>query len=131
MRQKQFSLILLPTKNQNHFSDRLDKIPSLLRTDHLNEEEKSLIDICLVFNQIVFIEGVKLTHTDVIMPEISTKDSLPINTKTYRYHKDEVNQQMAQMLSDNIIEPSISRLNQLYGLILKNWKPLIKRKGEW
>lgn len=32
---------------QNSLSTGLDKISSLLRTDHLSEEERSLIDICL------------------------------------------------------------------------------------
>lgn len=48
----------------NPISDRLNKISELLRTDHLNEEEKSsLVDVFHEFNDLFFIDGNKLTNT--------------------------------------------------------------------
>lgn len=117
---------------QNSSSNRLNKIASLLRTDHLSEEEKSsLIQICHEYNHIFFIDGDKLSYTDAVMHEIHTENSIPINTKSYRYpeiHKDEVNQQISKMLNDNIIEPSISPWNSPVWIVPKKIDASGKRK---
>lgn len=103
------------TSDNNFKSERLEKISNLLRTDHLNSEEKqSLLQICHEFNHIFYIDGDKLTFTDTIAHNIPTSSKVPINAKTYRFpevHKEEVNKQINQMLDENIIEPSNSPWN--------------------
>lgn len=117
---------------QNSLSDRLQKITSLLRIDHLNKEEKSsLLEICHDFSDIFYVEGDQLTFTDAVMHEIHTNSSLPINTKSYRYpevHKEEVNQQINKMLTDGIIEPSNSPWNSPVWIVPKKLDASGKRK---
>lgn len=85
---------------------------SLLRTDHLNSEEKhALKNLTQEFSDIFFVEGQPLTFTHEVKHEIRTQDENPIFTKTYRYpqvHKEEVKRQIAQMLKSGIIRPSYS-----------------------
>ncbi|KAB0793022.1 hypothetical protein PPYR_12642 [Photinus pyralis] len=103
------------TSTGNHNSSRLAIINNLLRTDHLNSEEKdSLFKICKEFNHIFHVDGDKLTYTDSIKHSIPTSSQTPVNTKTYRFpaiHKEEVNKQVNKMLEDNVIEPSYSPWN--------------------
>lgn len=84
----------------------------LLRTDHLNEEEKSVIlDLCSKFSDIFYQDGTPLTFTSRVKHHIRTTDEVPIYTKTYRYpfvHKKEVETQINKMLSQNIIRQSNS-----------------------
>lgn len=91
---------------------RETEIANLLRTSHMNEEEKELIiNICQEFSDIFYLEGDKLTFTSEIKHTINTKDSAPIYTKSYRYpyiHKEEVKSQISKMLDQGIIKPSIS-----------------------
>lgn len=87
-------------------------ITDLIRTDHLNvEERKVLLKLCNQFEDIFFKEGQNLTFTNQIKHEIKTKDNIPIYTKSYRYpqiHKEEVQRQIMQMMDQGIIRPSFS-----------------------
>jgi len=84
----------------------------LLRTDHLNTEEKSkLLNLCRKFNDIFYREGQALTFSNKIKHHIKTKDDLPIYTKSYRYpevHRAEVQKQITEMLRDGVIRQSFS-----------------------
>lgn len=87
-------------------------IDKLIRTDHLNNEEKqSIIHLCKKYEDVFFREGDNLSFTNKIKHEIKTTDDLPIYTKSYRYphiHKNEVNTQIEKMLKQGIIKPSYS-----------------------
>lgn len=84
----------------------------LLRTEHLNKEEKSLLfNICHEYRDVFFQEGEKLTFSNTIKHEITTKDDVPIYCKSYRYpyvHKEEVNRQINELLNQGIIRTSYS-----------------------
>lgn len=88
------------------------KITSLLRTEHMNSEEKnSIIQLCKNFKDIFFYEDTKLTFTNQVKHKINTTDEIPVHSKTYRYpyiHKPEVEKQISKMLNDGIIQPSNS-----------------------
>lgn len=127
--------IMQISKNNNSVdsdSSRLSKITNLLRTDHLNQEEKSsLISICHEYNNIFHLEGDKLTTTDAIMHEIHTTPCSPINTKSYRYpqiHKEEVDRQISKMLDENIISHSISPWNSPVWIVPKKQDASGKKK---
>lgn len=69
------------------------------------------MNLCIRHNYLFSLEGDILSWTNAIWQEIPTTPNAPIFTKTYRYteiHKNEVNNQITKMLTQNIIEPSIS-----------------------
>lgn len=88
------------------------QISELIRTDHLNpEEKKSIIALCRSYEDIFFREGQSLTFTNNIKHSIKTTDNIPIFTKSYRYpyiHKQEVSKQINDMLNQGIIRHSYS-----------------------
>lgn len=85
---------------------------SLIRSDHLNEEEKNNLKLLLAkFPNIFHKPNDKLTFTNQIKHKIETSDEIPVHAKSYRYpyiHKQEVQRQIDQMLTDGIIRPSSS-----------------------
>ena len=87
-------------------------IEHLLRTDHLNREEKNqLLKLCKRYNDIIYIEGEQLTFSNQIKHTINTTDDVPIYMKSYRYpyiHKQEVQDQISKMLEQGIIRQSYS-----------------------
>jgi hypothetical protein len=81
-------------------SNRLSKLRSELRTDHLNVEERvSLIKICEEYNDVFHLLGDKLTFTTAAEHAIPTPMIDPnrgINTKPYRIpevHNEKVKKQ--------------------------------------
>lgn len=93
------------TENQTKFGN-------LIRTNHLNVEEKQkLLKLLSKFNHLFQLENQQLSFTNQIKHEIRTKDDLPVYTKSYRYphiHKEEVQKQISKMLDQGIIRPSYS-----------------------
>lgn len=85
---------------------------SLIRSDHLNPEEKrNLQKLLCQFPNILHNPKDKLTFTNQVKHLIKTSDDIPVHSKSYRYpyvHKEEVQRQISQMLTDGIIRPSSS-----------------------
>ena len=105
---------------ENHIStdvtqNRLSKLNETLKLEHLNSEEKSaILNICIEFNQLFFLEGDHLTTTTEVEHEINTTNLSPINTRPYRLaeiHKSEINKQVGQMLDEGIVRHSYSPWN--------------------
>lgn len=96
----------------DHPQNYIANLENLIRTDHLNKEEKhKLFEILKQNLGIIHQEKEKLSCTTAIRHRIKTKDDIPIHTKTYRYpniHKAEVNRQIEEMIADGIIQHSIS-----------------------
>lgn len=94
---------------------RYRKLIDQLRLEHLNVEEKTKLLKVINENQSVFhVEGDILSHTNLVRHEIRTQDDLPVYQKSYRYphcHKEEVQTQIAKMIKEGIIRPSISPWN--------------------
>ena len=90
----------------------LPAIHELIQTDHLNSEKyKALIQLCEKFEEIFFKEGQQLIFSYQMKHRITTKDDLPIYTKSYRYpyiHKEEFQNQIQKLLDQGIIRPSYS-----------------------
>lgn len=111
----QYASEFVTPPNHNTHSIATDRIASVLqnlRTEHLNEEEKSSIfDICTSFSDIFHLPSDKLTVTDAISHSIQTTSDKPIHSRLYRYpeiHKKEVDSQITKMLNEGIIKPSTS-----------------------
>lgn len=101
----------------SHHSYQASHIPpseleTMIRTKHLNNEEKSaLLKILSKNSKIFHNDSEKLSCTSAIQHRIKTTDDIPVHTKTYRYphvHKAEVEKQINEMLEDGIIQNSIS-----------------------
>lgn len=99
------------TVEHNQNFDKID-IPELIRTEHMNDEEKYHIEkLCLSFSDIFHRENSPLTFTNQVKHRIKTTDEIPVYTKSYRYpfiHKPEVQKQINDMLNQGIIRPSDS-----------------------
>ena len=98
--------------NSNKNNNMKYNMEQLIRTDHLNSEEKqAIIKLCNEFSDILYKPGDKLTFTSKIKHEIKLTDETPIYTKSYKYpyvYKEEVRRQINEMLEKGIIRPSSS-----------------------
>lgn len=102
--------------NEDPIQNRLQKLESQLKLNHLNSEEhKSILDICREHNDLFFLEGDYLSCTNSVKHEISTlTDHAPINIRPYRLpesQKQEISKQVNAMLEGNIIQSSKSAWN--------------------
>ena len=83
-----------------------------IRTDHLNEEEKSkIINLCLNYRQIFYHEKADLTFTNSVKHVIRTKDDNPVYVRSFRHPQSmrvEIKRQIQNLLDKKIIRPSIS-----------------------
>lgn len=100
------------SEDQYPIEQSCDDITKLIRTDHLNsEEKKTILKLCKNYDDIFLKDNQKLTFTNVVKHSIPTVDDAPIYTKSYRYpyvHKEEVRNQINDMLNQGIIRPSFS-----------------------
>lgn len=89
-----------------------NNLENLIRTEHLNSEERtSLLKLLSKNTEIIHNKSQKLSCTTAVKHEIKTVDNVPIHTKSYRYphiHKPEVEKQINEMLTDGIIQHSLS-----------------------
>lgn len=94
---------------------RLDLLEEQIDTSHMNlEERESILHICREFNDLFHLEGDQLTHTDIVKHEIPLISDKPVFVKPYRLpesQKQEVYQQINNMLDEGIIQHSCSPYN--------------------
>lgn len=93
--------------------DRAKQLLNNLKLNHLNaEEQKSLQSICVKYCDIFFLDGDKLSTTNISEQAIVLKpNTSPVYVKPYRLpesQKREINKQINKMLEDDIIEESQS-----------------------
>jgi len=112
------AMTLIHTAVPIEVAGRLSRLRELLRTDHLNDEDRvSLVKICEEYHDIYHFSGDTLTCTTAAEHAISTHTidpSMAITIKSYRIpkiNKEEVRRQIEQMLKDDIIQPSTSPWN--------------------
>lgn len=103
--------------NKIHTKER-DRLRVLLETLDIGgkdkKAEKSLIEIFTEYQDIFHLPGEKLSVNNFYTQEIQTTDSVPVYIKNYRLPQtqvDEINKQVDQLLTDNIIEHSVSPYN--------------------
>lgn len=103
---------------------RIQRVAEILRLGHLSKEDKETITaICGAYSDIFYLEGDKLTHTNLVQHRIRTPvDQPPINVRPYRIpeaHKEEVEKQISKMLNEDIIQESMSPWNSPLLLVPK------------
>jgi hypothetical protein len=87
---------------------RLQKVIANLRLDHLNSEEKRVIEnTCRDYRDIFYLKGDRLSCTNAVKHSINViPGTSPINTRPYRLpeaQKREVDTQVTKLLQEGII----------------------------
>ncbi|XP_076546690.1 uncharacterized protein LOC143305763 [Osmia lignaria lignaria] len=118
---------------ENTPENRATRIRNLLRTDHLNaEERKHVFNIVDEFSDRFYLPGDKLGEVPNFYHSIHTTDDVPINTRQYRYppvHQDEIQRQVKALLLQGVIQPSSSPYNSPLWIVPK--KPDAKGNKRW
>lgn len=102
-----YNICLFEKTNKN--ANRVKKLFSALNLNHLNKDEQASIEkICAKYSDIFYLEGDKLTTTEIYSHKIYLKDNVaPVYTKPYRLpvsQKMEINKQIDNLLEQGIIE---------------------------
>ncbi|XP_017797025.1 PREDICTED: uncharacterized protein LOC108578250 [Habropoda laboriosa] len=91
---------------------RAESVKELLRLDHLNDEEHSVVEALVEANSDLFyLPGDRLGKTTAIQHKIPTINDQPIHVKQYRFppiHREEITRQVSELLENDIIRPSTS-----------------------
>ncbi|XP_050314887.1 uncharacterized protein LOC126749236 [Anthonomus grandis grandis] len=106
---------------------------SLIRHEHLNKEERrELFKLIRKFEKVLHKPGDKLTFSNQVKHKINTTDEIPVYTKSYRYPhilKQEIDNQIEQMLDDEMIRPSNSPWSSPVWIVPK--KADVTGKKKW
>ena len=108
------------------------RVVDMLRTDHLNEEEKrSLFELCFDYQDVFYLPGDRLSSTSAVKHTITLGSVVtPINTRPYQLpesQKEEVDLQVKQLLEEGIIFKSDSPWNSPLLVVPKKTGPDGKR----
>ena len=114
-------------------SDRVQTILQLLRTEHLNSEERdSLEQLVSQYSDRFHLPQDNLGSTNAAQHSIHTINNVPVHTKQYRFppiHKEEIDRQVNKLLKEDIIEPSTSPYNSPVWIVPK--KPDSSGNKRW
>lgn len=103
--------------------DRARTVSKLLRLEHLSSEEAQHVDQLIKKHSDVFhLPEDKLGFTNAVKHNIKTTTDVPIHTKQYRFppvHKGEIDSQVQQLLTNEIIKPSTSPYNSPLWIVPK------------
>lgn len=114
-------------------TDRTADIIQLLRLEHLNSEESDNIRILVCKHSDRFhLPNEHLQATNAAQHFIPTTNEVPVHTKQYRFplvHKEEINRQVNELPSSDLIEPSTSPYNSLLWIVPK--KPDSRGNKRW
>lgn len=124
-------LINVELQNPKTVSKEFD-VTNIIRTNHLNPEEKSaILDVCKSFKSIFYNENCDLTFTNAVKHKIRTVDDEPVYCKSYRYPyhlKTEIQNQIQKLLDNKIIRPSISPYSSPVWIVPKKLDASGKKK---
>lgn len=109
-------------KQSKHNKQRLEKLEKEIKLNYYPEAEDKLRELCFKYNDIFSLEGDTLTANNFYKQKISMQEGNPVYIKNYRTpeaHLQEIDKQVNKMLSDKIIQPSISPFNSPILLVPK------------
>ena len=113
--------------------DRASTVLQSLRLEHLTSiERENIVTLVKRNSDRFYIPDEYLNQTHVLSHKITTTDDVPIHTKQYRFppiHKEEINQQVNQLISKDIIVPSNSPYNSPVWIVPK--KPDSAGNKQW
>lgn len=110
----QYEILKIESNGENE--SRINKLLERIDFKNLNNEElNSIKQILCDYNEIFYLEGDKLTHTDTVTHKIDIiPGSKPINCRPYRLpmtQRQEIDKQITKMLEEGIISPVNSAYN--------------------
>ena len=118
-------------ENSNTY-DQVSTFKDLVRLSHIEKTLREPIEkILLFYLDVLNLETDLLPCTNLAKYTITLKENKVINTKSYRQpecHKEEIKQQMDEMLQKNIIEPSDSPYNSSVWVVPKKTDASGKQK---
>lgn len=111
---------------------KFPKVHELIRTDHLNsEEKKAIIELCIKFRDVFYYENTDLTFTNKVKHKIRTTSDNPVYVKSFRHPRamqEEIQNQIQKLLDNKIIRPSISPYSAPVWIVPKKMDASGKRK---
>lgn len=124
---------ILKVETINNTTDRMTRLKQVLKTDHMNNEERrSIYDLCEKYNSVLHIEGDVLTFTNAGTHKIKLKqDQPPIYHRPYRLphsQQEEIHTQIKKLEDNDIIESSRSPWNSPLLLVRKKMDNSGKQK---
>lgn len=103
--------------------NRNEKLINELNLEQTPETHKEkLINLCTKFNDVFALQGDKLSSNNFYKQKINLSDNTPVYIKNYRspeIHRQEIITQVDKLLTDNIIQPSVSPYNSPILLVPK------------
>lgn len=103
--------------------ETIDRLNGMIRTDHLNQEEKSeILKLCKHYKDLFKKPEDTLTCNSDVMHEIKTKDNEPIFQRARRFPhaiKTQIKEHIDKLLKENIIRPSQSPWGSPVNLVSK------------
>lgn len=129
------------SENKVNFSDRIKKLENELDLEHLNAEGKeSLLNCIAKFPYQFFLDGDKLSCTNVIKHKTNTIDDTPVKRGNYIYppiHKEVIEKEIEKLKHYKAISLSTSAYNSPVWVVPKNadsqgrkrWRMVIDYRG--
>ena len=110
-------------------NERIEELLKELKYDTMNPEEvENIKNICEKFQDIFHLNGDKLTVTNVCNAKVQLQNNaVPKYTKPYRIphsQKVDIQNEVAKMLEDDIVEPSVSAWNSPVLVVPKKKDPV-------
>lgn len=93
---------------------RINELKNLLAKAIPNHVKDRMLPLCLEFADIFHVEGDKPTTNNFYVQKLNLKDNTPVYVKNYRLpqsQKQEINEQVAKLLKQDLIEMSTSSYN--------------------
>ena len=119
---------------EKEFRTRLRLLKENTRLSHIEQHERVLIEkIITSYHDVFSLPGDPLPCTKLSSHRIVLKDQKPINIRQYKHsecHKEEISNQIDEMLTKTVISHSDSPYNAPSGYFQRNVMHLEKLKGE-
>lgn len=110
----------------NAQDDRTGKILSRLKKNFPEQFSEPLSKLCSDYSDVFGLETEPITANNFYRQNIRLRDRDPVYIKNYRIphsQRDEINEQVTKLISDGLVEPSISEYNSPLLLVPKKTLP--------
>lgn len=117
----------------NSSTSREDELMTILENKIPEPFKKEILKICMEYSDIFALDDEPVTTNNFYTQEIALTDRKPVYIKQYRIpemQKPEIERQVRKMLTDRVIEPSVSPYNNPILLVPKKSDTGIKN-GVW
>lgn len=110
-------------ENEIHYIDDKKTIKEIIRTNHIdNDTTNKLVNLISKYGEILKTDKEQLRSTNLLKHKITTNNDNPCYTRNYRYpiqFKEQINNEVANLLKNNIIRKSNSPYNSAVWIVPK------------